>query len=114
MCRLHSLARSLTASQFQLGNAVAFAAPFAKGGRVRGKLPGMMIGLDVLEAVSVGEDVPLWTLEPQKDLPGRRLAPRAVHDSDLPFLDEIVALHDRIEALDLVAHVENAGPIRWI
>ena len=69
---------------------------------------------DILQAVAVRKDMPLGSSEPQEDLPGRWLAPRSVQHLDLSFLDEIVVLHDRVQALDAVRNIHKPGPVGWV
>lgn len=70
-----------------------------------------MTGVEIVETVGVREEVPVRSFEPQEDLPGGGLSPGTMHDLHLPSLDEVVALHDRIHAFDVVTDIQNASAV---
>src|SRR5262245_19482303 len=70
-----------------------------------------MTWLDSSNAVTIGENVAFRPGKPDEHLSGCRLAPRPVHDLDLPLLGEVAILHQGIEALDAVGDIDEASPV---
>src|SRR5258706_4261074 len=78
------------------------------------KLPGTVMMIDILQAITVRKDMSLRPGEPQENLAGGCFASRAVHNLDLPIPNEIVVLHDGVHALDAVRNVDKTGPVRRV
>src|SRR5882762_11677596 len=101
-------------SWLQFDDIGAFAAPLAERGSLQGKLSGTMVRLDVFQTIAVGEDVTFGSCKPQEDLTRCRFASRSVHDFDLPFLNEVIILHDGVHAFDAVGNIDQACLVRGV
>src|ERR1700761_6624154 len=92
----------------QFGDVGAFASPFAKRGRFKRELPGAMVRFNVVQAVAIRENMTLRSRKSQEDLTGCRFTARALHDLELPFLDEVVVLHHSVNAFDAARNIDEA------